>query len=102
MTKPDSSGIPQWAEDEAWDALRRARQRVPVVQPDGRVRMLPEWQQRGAPSVGARAGAIIRNLMYPPSYIALSERALGLYLSQEQQSERDSLRQRARNGMSLV
>jgi hypothetical protein len=84
MAKPDSTGIPQWAEEEAWRAFREARD----------PRNPQNWKKRGAPSVGSRAGAILRNLMYPPSYIALCERALALYLGDHQLSERASNPQR--------
>lgn len=60
-------------ETEAWNAWMQAR---------------VDWRQRDAPSVGARAAAILRGLMYPPSYIARCLAALALYLSDPQLSER--------------
>ena len=76
-------------EREAWDAFNQANRRVPVVNPiTGKVQWLKEWQARQAPSVGARARAILRNLLYPASYITCSELALARYLSDEQNADR--------------
>lgn len=72
----------------AWEAFQQARRRVPEIQPDGSTIYLQEWQQRHAPSVGARALAIVRNHLAPPSYIAAVEEALKLYLSDAQLAER--------------
>ena len=59
-------------EREAWAAYVQARK---------------DWRERDAPSVGARAGSILRNLLYPPSYIRACEDALKLYLAPWQQVE---------------
>jgi hypothetical protein len=59
------------------------------------------WKRRGAPSVGARARALLRDLLYPPSYIARCERALALYLSDRQLVERDGPAQRRRRSLNL-
>lgn len=86
-------------EREAWEALNRANQRERYTDPQtGKVWMLKNWQIRQAPSVGARARAILRNLMFPPSYISACEIALALYLSEDQNSDRRGFfRQRSSN-----
>jgi hypothetical protein len=61
----------------AWEAFNQARRRVPEYQPDGSTVWVQEWQHRQAPSVGARALAIIRNHLAPPSYMQPSRRRSG-------------------------
>lgn len=76
-------------EREAWAAMQAANRREPYTDPStGKVWMLKNWQRRQAPSVGARARSILRNLMMPPSFISACELALSLYLSDEQNSDR--------------
>lgn len=70
-------------EREAWAAFIQARK---------------DWQARDAPSVGARAGSILRNLMYPPSYIRACEEALKLYLAPWQQVEHGTKGYQRRGG----
>ena len=81
--------IPQWADKEAWEALNQANRRVSYLDPQtGKVWQLKEWQARQAPSAGARARSILRNLLFPPSYISACELALALYLSEPQNADR--------------
>lgn len=76
-------------EKEAWDALIQARRFTGrVVLEDGKPRRTQEWEDRGAPSPGARARAILRALLFPPSYIARCEAAVALYVSESQNAER--------------
>ena len=90
-------------EREAWEAMNAAIRRERYVEPGtGKVWYLKNWQIRHAPSVGARAGAILRNLMYPPSYISACEIALALYLSDEQMSERRGFYRPRRSNASQV
>ena len=70
-------------EREAWAAFLQARK---------------DWKRREAPSVGARAGSILRNLMMPPSYIAGCEAALKLYLAPWQQVEHGEMGKQDRRG----
>jgi hypothetical protein len=73
----------------AWAALQAARERVRRTDPlTGETQMMQEWQYRQAPSVGARARAILRTSMHSDSFMALAEHALSLYLSDEQNSDR--------------
>jgi hypothetical protein len=62
-----------WADWEAWQAINSA---------------IKDWKYRQAPSVGARARAIINLMLYPPSYLRQCEEALTLFLSDKQLSER--------------
>jgi len=73
----------QQYEAEAWAAFIQARK---------------DWQERAAPSVGARAGSILRNLMMPPSYIRQCEEALKLYLAPWQQVEHGEMGRQPRVG----
>ena len=76
-------------EREAWEAMNRANRRISYQDPvTGKVWQLKEWQARHAPSVGARARAILRSLLFPPSYISACELALAQYLSDDQNAER--------------
>ncbi len=74
-------------EQEAWDAFTAAR---------------GDWKQRDAPSVGARASAIIRGLLFPPTYITRCLAALALYLSDPQRSERRGFQSKTRRGLNLM
>lgn len=65
--------VSAWADQEAWQAFRTAS---------------GDWKRRHAPSIGARARAILNTLLYPPSYITKCEEALGLYLSDIQNADR--------------
>lgn len=81
--------VPAWADQEAWDAFRQASRRVSYTDPfSGLTRHDQEWKARNAPSIGARARAILNMLLYPPSYITKCEEALGLYLSDLQNADR--------------
>lgn len=73
-------------EKEAWDAFNAARR---------------DWKERDAPSVGARASAILRGLLFPPSYINECLRALTLYLSDPQRSERTGFQSKKRKGLDI-
>ena len=86
-------------EKEAWEALNAANRRVPYQDPvTGKMWNLKYWQARQAPSVGAMARSILRNLLFPPSYISACELALALYLSDEQNADRRGFyRQRRSN-----
>lgn len=94
---------PDWADREAWDAFNQANKREPYTDPNtGKVWMLKNWQRRQAPSVGARARAILRNLMYPPSYISACELALAQYLSDGQNADRRGFDSRRRSNAPQV
>jgi hypothetical protein len=83
------TAIPEWADKEAWEAMHLARRKVWYLDPSsGKLNWVQEWQARHAPSVGARARAIINTLLYPPSYIQKCEDALALYLSLPQNADR--------------
>lgn len=81
-------------EQEAWNALNQARFKCP-----GDTKQ--EWERRGAPSPGARASAILGNLLYPPSYIEKCREALTWYLSDEAMAERTGFYRAQRRGLSL-
>lgn len=69
--------------------MQTARERVVRTDPgSGKQQTLQEWQYRQAPSVGARALAILHSSMYSDSFMQLAEAALRLYLSEEQMAER--------------
>ena len=70
-------------EREAWAAFLQARK---------------DWQRRDAPSVGARARSILRNLMMPPSYINACLVALDLYLAPWQKVEHGDMGRQPRRG----
>lgn len=87
---------------EAWEAFMQARRDTGKrVLFQGTLRTVQEWEDRGAPSVGARALSILRNMMYPPSYIAKCEAALALFLSDRQRAERFGFNAR-RKGLDLT
>lgn len=65
--------VAHWADREAWEALNSAAK---------------DWKRRQAPSIGARARAILNTLLFPPSYIRHCEEALELYLSPVQNADR--------------
>lgn len=69
------------AEKDAWAAYMQA---------------MDDWKRRDAPSVGARAKAIARTLLFPPSYIDRVEYFIGLFLSEPQMAERRGFMPRRR------
>jgi hypothetical protein len=84
-----SIDIPHWADTEAWNALHQANHTVWYLDPSsGKRTSMAEWKARHAPSVGARARAILNTLLYPPSYVTKCEEALELYVSVSQNADR--------------
>lgn len=79
--------VPAWADQEAWSAFRAASR---------------DWKRRQAPSIGARARAILNTLLYPPSYILKCEEALGLYLSDVQSADRPGFWRPRRSNAPVV
>lgn len=78
----------EMAEKDAWACLMQAHD---------------DWKQRSAPSWGARAKALARNMMYPPSYINQVEGYIGLFLADDQMAERYGFKhQRKMLGDTLV
>lgn len=76
-------------ERAAWSAFMAARERVLHTDPiTGKQQWMQDWQHREAPSVGARARAILHTTMHSDSFMALAEAALRLYLGESQNADR--------------
>ncbi len=90
-------------ERAAWAAFMAAHERVQRTDPaTGEQQWMQEWQYRQAPSVGARARAILHTSLHSDSFMELAEAALRLYLSDEQMSERRGFAPKRRSNAPQV